>query len=47
MIRLKDVNETNWRYPLHVSEAQKEYVANPAVILARAYAYRSCRKELI
>ncbi len=47
MIRLKDVNETNWRYPLRVSEAQKEYVANPAVILARAYAYRSCRKELI
>ena len=45
MIRLEDVNETNWRYPLHVSEAQKEYVANPAVILARAYAYRSCRSR--
>ncbi len=45
MIRLEDVNETNWRYPLHVSEAQKEYVANPAVILARAYAYRRCRSR--
>lgn len=45
MIRLEDVNETNWRYSLHVSESQKEYVANPAVILARAYAYRSCRSR--
>ena len=45
MIRLEDVNETNWRCPLHVSEAQKEYVANPAGILARAYAYRSCRSR--
>ncbi len=24
MIRLEDVNETNWRYSLHVSEVQKE-----------------------
>ena len=40
MIRLEAIDETNWRYPLRVSEAQKAYVAGTAALLARAYAYR-------
>lgn len=43
MIRLKSVDPENWRLPLAVSEAQKKYVADRAVILARAYAYRERR----
>lgn len=43
MIRLEDIDEGNWRYPLKVSEAQKSYVASSAVMLARAYAYRKQR----
>lgn len=45
MIRLEDIDETNWRFPLKVSESQKTYVANSAVMLARAYAYRSQRSR--
>lgn len=45
MIRLEDVTEKNWRYPLKVSEAQKHFVANTAVMLARAFAYRSFRSR--
>ncbi len=45
MIRLEDVNETNWRYPLKVSKAQEEYVANSTVLLARAYAYKEFRSR--
>ena len=37
MIRLKNVNEGNWRIPLAVSDEQKQYVANSTTILARAY----------
>lgn len=40
MIRLETIDETNWRYPLRVSDAQKAYVAGTAALLARAYAYR-------
>lgn len=43
MIRLEEVNEENWRLPLKVADAQKNYVPSPAVILARAYAYRKSR----
>lgn len=39
-IRLEDVDEANWRCDLKVSEAQKPYVADRTVLLARAYAYR-------
>ena len=41
MIRLESIDETNWRYPLRVSDAQKAYVASTTVLLARAYAYRN------
>ncbi len=45
MIRLEDIDESNWRYPLKVSESQKNYVANSSVMLARAYAYRNQRSR--
>lgn len=45
MVRLEAVNEENWRIPLKVAESQKTYVANSAVILARAFAYRNSRSE--
>jgi len=40
MIRLEDVGPGNWRHPLEVAEEQKRWVANSALLLARAYAYR-------
>ena len=43
MIRLEEVNEENWRLPLRVADSQAAYVAAPAKILARAYAYRKSR----
>ena len=45
MIRLENINESNWRIPLSVSGAQKRYVANSTTILARAYAYREARSR--
>ncbi len=45
MVRLEAVNEENWRIPLSVAENQKAYVANGAVMLARAFAYRNSRSE--
>ena len=45
MIRLENINESNWRIPLSVSEAQKRFVANITTILARAYAYREARSR--
>ncbi len=45
MIRLEDIDESNWRYPLKVSESQKNYAANSSVMLARAYAYRNQRSR--
>lgn len=45
MVRLEDIDEENWRYPLKVSESQKGYVSNSALILARAYAYRNQRSR--
>ncbi len=45
MIHLVDVDDTNWRIPLSVSNEQKLYVANTTSILARAYAYRNSRSR--
>ncbi len=45
MVRLEAVNEENWRIPLEVAESQKAYVADRAVMLARAFAYRESRSE--
>lgn len=41
MICLIDVTPDNWRLDLNVAESQKDWVASPAVLLARAYAYRN------
>lgn len=46
MIRLEDVNPDNWRLKLHVRADQRTYVADPAGILARAYAYRESRSRV-
>ena len=45
MIHLVDIDPGNWRLKLQVAEAQKHYVANSAVMLARAYAYREQRSR--
>lgn len=45
MIRLIDIGPDNWRSGLQVAESQKSYVANSAVMLARAYAYREQRSR--
>lgn len=45
MIHLVDIDPGNWRLKLQVSESQKTYVANSAVMLARAYAYRDQRSR--
>lgn len=45
MINLIDITPDNWRVGLDVAETQKRYVANRAVLLARAYAYRNNRSR--
>ena len=45
MIHLIDIDPGNWRLGLKVSEAQKNYVADPYTMLARAYAYREQRSR--
>lgn len=45
MIQLVDIDPDNWRLGLKVAESQKHYVANSAVMLARAYAYREQRSR--
>ena len=45
MIHLVDIDPGNWRLGLKVAESQKRYVANSAVMLARAYAYRDQRSR--
>lgn len=45
MIHLVDIDPGNWRLKLQVAESQKHYVANSAVMLARAYAYRDQRSR--
>ena len=45
MIHLIDINPNNWRLGLKVSPEHERYVANSAVMLARAYAYRKQRSR--
>ena len=45
MIHLVDIDPGNWRIKLEIAEPQKRYVANSAVMLARAYAYRNQRSR--
>ncbi len=45
MIHFVDIDDTNWRIPLTVTNEQKKYVANTTTILARAYAYRNSRSR--
>lgn len=45
MIRLIDIDPDNWRLGLRVAREQEQYVANSAVMLARAYAYRKQRSR--
>lgn len=40
MLTLEEIGPENWRTPLRLKESQKHHVAAPAVILARAFAYR-------
>lgn len=40
MLTLEKITPENWRVKLTVKEEQKHWVASPAVILARAFAYR-------
>lgn len=47
MIRLQPVDPQNWRLPLSVAQWQKRYVADRAVLLARAYAYRAQRSRAL
>lgn len=43
MIHLVDVNSSNWRESLMVSEDQKSFVSDTCRIMARAYAFREHR----
>lgn len=44
-LRLVDITPDNWRSNLAVREDQTRFVANHAVLLARAYAYRAQRSR--
>ena len=48
MISLTDINQHNWpeALKLQVTQEQLQYVADPAGILARGYAYRDCRAQV-
>ncbi len=45
VIRLEEAGPDNWRVRYLLKEEQKNYVAEPAVILARAWAYREYRSR--
>lgn len=45
MVHFVDIDPGNWRLKLAVAESQKKYVANSAVMLASAYAYRDQRSR--
>ena len=45
MVELIDITPDNWRPGLKVAEDQRQYVADSAGILARAYAYREYRSR--
>ena len=44
-LKLRKVDEENWRCGLKVAENQKPFVADSAVLLASAYAYRNSRSR--
>lgn len=44
-LKLRKIDEENWRCDLKVAENQKQFVADSAVLLARAYAYRRSRSR--
>ena len=44
-IHLEPVDPGNWRIGFQLNDDQKHYVANPSVILARAWAYRDYRSK--
>lgn len=46
MIHLEDIDVSNWREKLTVCHEQKDFVAEPSKIMARAYAYRNYRSIL-
>ena len=45
MVHLVDVNSSNWRVNLMVSEDQTSFVSDTCGIMARAYAYREHRSQ--
>lgn len=45
MIHFVDITPDNWRSGLKVAPEQERFVANSAVMLARAYAYREQRSR--
>lgn len=47
MIHLEPITPDNWRLGLQVREDQARFVAERAVILARAYAYRDSRSQAL
>lgn len=47
MMHFVPVDRGNWRTRLSVREDQKRYVAQPAVIMARAWAYREQRSQVM
>lgn len=47
MAHLQPITPENWRCGLRVREDQREYVADSDAILARAYAYRNSRSEVL
>lgn len=46
MIHLEDIDVNNWREKLTVCDDQKDFVAEPSKIMARAYVYRNYRSIL-
>lgn len=47
MLTLEPIDRDNWRTRLAVKEEQQRFVAAPAVILARAYAYNAQRSRAV
>lgn len=47
MLHFEPVDPDNWRTRLTIREDQKRFVAQPAVIMARAWAYREQRSQVM
>lgn len=47
MLHFEPVTPENWRTRLTIREDQKRFVAQPAVIMARAWAYRELRSQVM